>query len=256
VVDWSGRKSNESDAIWLAECIDGELIRLESGRTRVEVVDELVRTITEHSAAAQSVLIGLDFSFSFPAWFVQSLGCHTQLDLWTTVATHGETWLQQCEPPFWGRPGKPRPSETESRHQFRRTEVQTQSVSGIRPKSTFQIGGAGSVGTGSIRGMPHLVTLQEAGAAIWPFDQPGDITVCEVYPRLWTGPVVKSSPDARRQYLTEYQITPPAAALTSEDAFDAFVSALMISRLASGPPRITLDAEQQLEGMIYDPGHQ
>ena len=41
-------------------------------------------------------------------------------------------------------------------------------LTSVRPKSTFQIGGAGAVGTGSLRGMPHLLTLREAGCAVWP----------------------------------------------------------------------------------------
>ena len=45
-------------------------------------------------------------------------------------------------------------------------------VRGIAPKSVFQIGGAGSVGTASLRGMPVLQRLREAGFAVWPFDRP------------------------------------------------------------------------------------
>jgi hypothetical protein len=263
VVDWSGRLSNEANAIWLAECDDGQLIRLESGRSRVEIVDELVRSIRLLHSQRQPCLIGLDFSFSFPAWFVTQHGCASAIDLWPLVKHHGENWLQQCAPPFWGRPGKSRPVDNPNQPQFRATENQTESVSGIRPKSTFQIGGAGSVGTGSIRGMPYLSTLREAGAAIWPFDESQHgLTVCEVYPRLWTGPVTKSSASARRKYLEDRQISPPDpvidSVINSEDAFDAFVSALMISQRQVGPKPVANDTNPesnifQLEGKIFTP---
>jgi hypothetical protein len=266
VVDWSGRLSKEADAIWLAECVDGQFIRLESGRSRVEVVAELVRSIGLLRSQQQRCLIGLDFSFSFPAWFVAQHGCTSATDLWPLVKLHGEDWLHECAPPFWGRPAKSRPLDDPRRPQFRATENETESVSGIRPKSTFQIGGAGSVGTGSIRGMPFLSDLQQAGAAIWPFDQPQHwATVCEVYPRLWTGPVTKSSRGARRKYLEDRQINAPDYAIdsviNSEDAFDAFISALMISLQQAGPQPVENNTKPesnivQLEGKIFAPGPQ
>jgi hypothetical protein len=108
-------------------------------------------------------------------------------------------------------------------------------VGGVRPKSTFQIGGAGSVGTGSVRGWPALIRLREAGFAIWPFDLPASPPVAvEIYPRLFTGPVVKSSASARADLLdARYPALPPRLrdhAVASEDAFDAAVSALAMSR--------------------------
>jgi hypothetical protein len=252
VVDWSGRAKNESAYIWLAEALDGELVRLESGRTRATVIAELVRYATELIETNEQCLIGLDFSFSFPAWFIRKHNCANATEMWPIVAEHGETWLRECKPPLWGRPGKPRPAGPE---QFRQTEHDTESVHGISPKSTFQIGGAGSVGTGSIRGMPFLPLLQAAGCAIWPFDPPKTITVCEVYPRLSTGPVVKSSIDARRAYFHARAMPLHPTATESEDAFDAFFSALTISSLPSWsfPQHVPADGTAELEGMIFDP---
>src|SRR6202012_1913196 len=42
-------------------------------------------------------------------------------------------------------------------------------MKGITAKSPFQIGGSGSVGTGSLRAMPALLRLREAGFRVWPF---------------------------------------------------------------------------------------
>ena len=81
----------------------------------------------------------------------------------------GERWLAECAATVLGaaRPAAARPPSS-----CGSTEAAMAAVGGIRPKSTFQIGGAGSVGTGSVRGWPALVRLREAGFAIWPFDQP------------------------------------------------------------------------------------
>ena len=41
-IDWSGRATGERRHLWTAEAHAGELLRLEAGRTRDEVIDELV----------------------------------------------------------------------------------------------------------------------------------------------------------------------------------------------------------------------
>jgi hypothetical protein len=42
-VDWSGRAGAEQrQTIWMAEAIEGELVRLEGGRTRTELVELLI----------------------------------------------------------------------------------------------------------------------------------------------------------------------------------------------------------------------
>src|SRR5207249_2523855 len=131
--------------------------------------------------------------------------------------------------PFWGRKGSGKPAGQEH---FRRTELEVPPVGpgAIRPKSVFQIGGAGAVGTGSIRGMALLARLRREGFSIWPFDQAGWPRAVEIYPRLLTGPVAKSVQSARTGYLTRLGWPADAAlrerAASTEDAFDAAVSAL------------------------------
>ena len=69
-IDWSGRASGERRHLWTAEADAGELVRLEAGRTRAEVVDELVARVDD----ADGVVVGFDFSFSLPAWFLRARG--------------------------------------------------------------------------------------------------------------------------------------------------------------------------------------
>ena len=204
-VDWSGAVIGAQHRIWLAEASEpGALDRLESGRTRLALTSHL-RAELDHDP---QVVVGLDFGFAFPAWFMRQLGVSSGPELWAHVAEHGERWLAECAPPFWGRAARPRPF-TQDAH-FRRTELSVPRLSGIAPKSMFQIGGAGSVGTGSIRGMPLLHALHTAGAHVWPFDPPGWPLVLEIYPRLLTGPVVKSHAPSRQSFLDQHYPAPAA----------------------------------------------
>lgn len=251
-VDWSGATHGAHHRIWLAETSrPGQLVRLECGRDRAAMAALLAET------RGQSV-VGLDFSFGVPAWFAEQLGADSGPAVWRRVAEQGEAWLATCPSPFWGRPGRPRPRLAGSA--LRQTELDVPRTAGIAPKSIFQVGGAGAVGTGSIRGMPLLICLQQAGAAIWPFDPPGWPLVVEIYPRLLTGPVHKANPSARRALLERrYPRLDPAhlaAASASEDAFDAAVSALVMREhaddLASLPAEC--DVLARLEGRIWHPG--
>jgi hypothetical protein len=251
-VDWSGAATGASSRIWLAHVRDGELVELRNGRSRGELVDALVAL---RAACPDGLAVGLDFSFSFPAWFARAQSCTTINEIWRTVAREGEQWLRACAPPFWGRPGRPRPPLPAH---LRRAE-EAIAVGGIRPKSIFQIGGAGSVGTGSLRGMPHLPRLRAAGYSIWPFDPASPFIVLELYPRLFTGPVHKSDPVQRARHWegVPWRVAPAFAAsiIASEDAFDAAISALAMydHRAELAALRPSADPVTLLEGDVWCP---
>lgn len=170
-IDWSGRATGAERVLWTAHVRDGRLLALEDGRDRTAAIDAVIAL----GGRCDALLVGLDFSFSFPAWWCAARGWRTAPEVWAAMRDEGEGLLAACAPPLWGRPG--------TRAQtlgppLRRTEAQHPGA-----KSTFQIGGAGAVGTGAIRGMPHLLRLRDAGFAVWPFDPAGPRTVVEVYPR-------------------------------------------------------------------------
>ncbi len=177
--------------------------------------------------------------------------------LWALAMREAENWLRECAPPFWGRPGKGKPVGVE---QFRHADRTVPRVGGIVPKPVFQIGGAGAVGTGSLRGMPILHRLRTAGFAIWPFDPPGWPRVVEIYPRLLTGKVTKSSATARAAYLAAQRWALPPALLAqaagSEDAFDAAISALLMARHAADLADLPATSDPLIlrEGAIWHPG--
>jgi hypothetical protein len=253
-VDWSGDARAAHRRIRVAAAVPGRLLGVRSGLDR-DAVTELVLA----RAADGPLVVGLDFSFGLPAWFARERGCGDVSALWDLVARDGEHWLPACRPPFWGRGATPRPPADPARPAFRVTEERAR-ADGLAPGSTFQIGGAGAVGTGSLRGMPHLARLRRAGLAVWPFDDAGEATVIEIYPRVHTGPVVKRSPTARRAVVQADPRIPPALredVVASEDAFDAALSALAMAEHRDelrGLRRAPADAAEAIEGALWRPG--
>jgi hypothetical protein len=254
-IDWSGARIGARRTIWLAEVHGDAVVRLENGRTREDIGDVLIAWADRD----RRLVIGLDFAFSLPEWFLVERGLLDGPALWALAVAQAEAWLAECRPPFWGRPGTKRPPLAAH---SRWTEEATPAVGGIRPKSVFQVGGAGAVGTGSLRGMPLLHRLHAAGFHIWPFDQPGWPLVVEIYPRLLTGAATKSKGERRAAYLAARYSSLTAgvlaAATGSEDAFDACISALVMARhrsqLAALPP--VVDPLIRREGLIWHPDWQ
>ncbi len=251
-VDWSGERGGGAKTTWLAEIFEGQVIRLENGRTRDQLADELIRATRRHP----DTIVGLDFAFSFPEWFVRQLGASNHAALCHLVSLNGEKWLHECQSPFWGRPGVRNPKSGE---EFRKTELGVGRLVGGQSKSVFQIAGAGTVGTGSISGMPVLAKLRDAGLAIWPFDEAVLPAVVEIYPRLLTGPVKKSNGAERARYLgVNYPNLNDGfrvQAGSSEDAFDALVSALVMWQSIAELPPIGRgsSAAAAIEGEIWAP---
>ena len=254
-VDWSGALSGAQRKICLAEARGGRLLRVEGGRDREQVVAHLA----EAARRDPQLAVGLDFAFGFPAWFARARGLETVEETWALAAREGEAWLRDCPFPFWGRPGVPRPDYGADRSPFRRTESEAPPLEGIHPKSVFQVGGAGTVGTGSLRGMPHLPALRAAGFALLPFDPPRGPLAFEIWPRLLSGPVNKSDGVTRWTWLQfRFPDQDPdlvRRAAETEDSFDAAVSALMLDRFLRGSSTFPTarDEVDRIEGRIWRP---
>lgn len=254
-VDWSGAAVGARRKIWLCEVEAGRVRRLEAGRSREELIDHLI----EEAGRRPDFVVGLDFAFSFPAPFLRKRLHSEVATVWKEAALRGEDWLARCpNPPFWGKPGKRKPRFDDGVLQ-RRTEHSLAQETGAKPFSVFQIGGVGAVGVGSIRGMPLLTRLREAGFAIWPFDRPHLPLVVEIWPRIFIGAVRKSRPVERRRLLeSRYQdLAEPffRDAAESDDAFDALVSALEMDRYRPEMERLerAQDEVTALEGAIWRP---
>ena len=295
-IDWSGRvdAAGQRRHIWAGVWTRGAsgkvTVRLENGRTR----DEMATWLIELAHETPRMVVGIDLCFSYPAWFVREQGCADLIDFWRIVAGgRGEEWLQAAragdahDVRFWGKPHKRPPAfcgegfRTMFRHADWDNKIaqalengdpeRAAKMKGITPKSPFQIGGSGSVGTGSLRGMPVLLRLHESGFRVWPVEDAafGDVPkplLVEIYTRLMTGAVAKSNPEARKRYLAERRRQDVLFADVgravmkkaegSEDAFDALLTALEMVRHAAEFPglRATRDEQLQLEGNTWRPG--
>ena len=238
--------------IALAEARDGRLLRLEGGRDREAMAAHLL----DLARAGEAVLVGLDFAFSLPEWFLAERGCASGPELWALAAAEGETWLRECRPPFWGRPGTRKPDLPAH---FRAADEEVPASGGIRPKSPVQIGGAGAGGPGAHPGLPLLRPREAGGYSVWPFDPLRLPAVVEIYPRILTGEVVKSDAAARFAFLAARcpGIDPALReiAASDENAFDAAVSALAMDarrgELLSLPA--ARDGRERREGRIWLP---
>jgi hypothetical protein len=292
-VDWSGDKGpGQRKKIWAGVWTAAKgKVTLESGRTR----EELFAWLVDMAAETPRMVVGIDCCFSFPAWFLAEHRCATAFDFWRHVAAgQGEHWLaRECEEiardeRFWGAPHK-RPEQFcgEGLHRsMRMTDMENKitprlnggdperaaKMFGITPKSPFQIGGSGSVGTGSLRAMPFLLRMREEGFRVWPFEgssitakEPKPLLV-EMYTRLLTGAVKKSNASARREYLLAKKEADAAyralsrgviaKALDSEDAFDALICCMEMVRWRGEFTglKATRDKVLRLEGITWRPG--
>jgi len=151
-------------------------------------------------------------------------------------------------------PGKPNP------HPVDRLYRRTDRDAGMgAAKSIFQIGGAGAVGTGSIRGMPQLLTLAEQDVQIWPFSADGWPRVVEIYPRALTGRRGRAAGQRGTRTCAPAFPTSPTDLLERaagwEDAFDAAVSGLMMGAHEDQFHALTQasDPDYAIEGRIWRP---
>jgi len=250
-VDWSGnaKKDDQRKKIQLARVENGVPHPPESGRTRQEVCNYLI----DGAKKDHNLVVGLDFAFSFPSWFLKEKHIPETVGLWEKSQNEGERWVRTY--PFWWSRGSKKPT-----HPFRKTEKQVKASGKGQPESVFKLVGSKQVGRGSVRGMPHLFQLHEAGFAIWPFDKPQLPMAVEIYPKiLQKSQVTKTDPSSRESYIEKHHGHLPEEwrqkTVQNDDAFDAAVSALVMWEYFDELIRLpeVLDPEYRLEGIIWHP---
>ena len=213
VLDWSssGVPKLGKDSVWLGVAQNGQ-VQAENHATRAAAYDALHRLVADTLAAGETLLLGVDFSLGYPQGFGRALmGDDRPLALWGWMAAqitdspnnaHNLRMVAAQanaafagDGPFWGNgakadiPGLPRkkPQLTAGLAEFRATEIAAQKA-GLRPKSCWQLAGAGAVGAQAMVGLHWLEKLRHAFAgqvAVWPFEQAtAPIVIVEVYPAL------------------------------------------------------------------------
>jgi hypothetical protein len=224
-VDWSGARRPEK-VLWLAEVVHGRLTQLRCGLGREAVGDLLIA----EAERDPELVVGLDFAFSVPRWYLAEQGLASVRELWAALGPRAADLIASPRAPFWGRAGKAAAGLTRER-EFRRTDRAHPPA-----KSVFQLVGAGQVGSGTLHGFGLLERFADAGFAVWPFADVRTPLVVEIYPRSllarWPG-------DEQWE---------------NEHARDAAVSALVLDRHVDELLALRADSEYALEGRIWTPG--
>lgn len=215
VVDWSAnsRPSRGRDSIWIA-VLEGDRISTTNPSTRTEAagqLDEVCRRVGR-------TLVGVDFSLGYPTGTAAALDLdgipwRSTWELLTElvedaddntnnrfeVAAELNARLGAGPGPFWGCPPRRRTSRLTTTKVDPSPLAEWRGVEhvlrrrGLRPFSSWQLLGAGSVGSQSLLGIPRIVRLEraltEAGrtVAVWPFsgvEPTADVVVAEVWPSL------------------------------------------------------------------------
>jgi hypothetical protein len=210
VVDRSANSTPKRgrDSIWIA-VRDSSGVALSNPSTRLEA--EVI--LTDLLVADARTLVGVDFSLGFPAGTAGCLGLEGPS--WASmaaelgrlvdddsrnrnnrfeVASHLNARMGGAPGPFWGCPPKVASASLTTTKpppgalaEWRIVESALRER-GHRPFSSWQLLGAGAVGSQSLLGIPTIMRLRErlgGRLAVWPFE-PIDsaIVVAEVWPSL------------------------------------------------------------------------
>lgn len=220
VVDWSAssRPKRGRDSIWIA-VLDGDGVSTTNPATRAAAavaLDDLCRR-------SGRTLLGVDFSLGYPVGTASALGLsgvpwRATWELLTAlivdtddntnnrfeVAAELNARVGAGPGPFWGCPSSRRSEmlsttkvDPTPMDEWRRVERRLRRR-GLRPFSSWQLLGAGSVGSQSLLGIPRLQRLERVLIAadrtvdVWPFTCVGpptaDVVIAEVWPSLHPHP--------------------------------------------------------------------
>jgi hypothetical protein len=222
VVDWSANSAPKRgrDSIWIA-IHDGARCRLENPSTRAAAEHLLCDLL--HSDHVPT-LLGVDFSLGYPAGTAERLGlvgspwaamacmlAGTIVDRPDNrnnrfeAASRLNQRMSDAATPFWGCPrGRATPTLGPTKPvppvppaplaEWRLVEEQMR-LEGLRPFSSWQLTGAGAVGSQSLMGIPMIMRLIETmprRADVWPMTTglqtprltAGSVVIVEVWPSM------------------------------------------------------------------------
>ncbi|MEM6440221.1 MAG: precorrin-8X methylmutase [Pseudomonadota bacterium] len=220
IVDWSSASVPKTgkDSIWIAWHAAGEDAprALENPPTRAGAEAALLALLSAEAAAGRRVLVGFDFPFGYPEGFAEAaFGASGWRAVWGGLCEQVQerpgnlnnrlavaAQINRRLPgdgPFWGHPptqrhdGLPtlKPKGDAVLPEWRAVEIEAR-ARGARPKSCWQLNGAGAVGGQVLTGIPAVARLRgalDAAAQVWPFEtglaEPdAPIVFAEIYPSL------------------------------------------------------------------------
>ena len=241
-MNWSGQAdiAGQRRAIWTATARDGALTSLATGRDRREAVGAVLDAL----AAEPATIVGLDFAFSWPRWYLDARGLGEAEGAWEQAATLAPLASRDLPRPFWGAGIRPlREAGLDAREAYRVTEQAADAASAgarVEPSTRAATGPSASSRSAGCR---SCAICWRAGAAVWPFDAPAGTApvVAEIFPRMIARGLAPPSAGRGAAFRARVVGALPEAALgrvagardrtlASQDAFDAAVSAIALSR--------------------------
>lgn len=242
MVDWSAaaKPALGPNSIWIGVLMKDARLKLQFKAANIDTrlkarafIEDIVAKLTKRG---DKVLLGFDFSLGYPAGTAKALGLDTVKQApWAAIHSHLATrykdkpdnnsrprfaiaaglnyTISKGPYPFWGAPPTDRATTLSATKpdfagqplaEYRLAEQHLRSVPGASPKSCWQLYGAGSVGSQSLTGIPHVHALRQAWpkARVWPFEigeggpltaemlEGVEVVIAEIYPSL-----VKPAPE-------------------------------------------------------------
>lgn len=212
VLDWSaaGKPTPArpvADAVWLGVA-DAGGTGAHYFRTRAAAETALRALIAQALETGETLLVGADFPFGYPAGFARALtGRDGALSLWPhlaglirdTEANENNRFrvaqdLNGRFPglgPFWGRPthldlpGLPARGTDRTFRWSPALRACEAAAPGVQ--EVWKLYTTGSVGSQALLGIPALQRLRLAfpgRVTVWPFEPPGPVVLAEVWPSL------------------------------------------------------------------------
>ncbi|WP_084396036.1 hypothetical protein [Henriciella aquimarina] len=234
IVDWSaaGKPAQGANSVWIGALARDARLKFHfqsaNPSTRLQAREIVAGLAERFTARGDKVLIGFDFGLGYPAGTAEAIGLDTAAKpAWQAMHDHlsskvrerpdnsntrfaiaaGLNYAMTKGPlPFWGAPARDQITTLTGQkgdfsdspvEEFRLCEQWVRKTHKSKPKSMWQLYGAGSVGSQSLLGIPSMQALRQRlpNSKIWPFEtgfepleadalEETNIVFAEVYPSL------------------------------------------------------------------------
>ena len=233
IVDWSAasKPALGANSVWIGALARNARLKFQfqaANPSTRKKARELIQGLVERFVKrGDKVLVGFDFSLGYPAGTAELAGLSKDKPAWQAMHDHLASKVKETDDnsntrfavaaslnyamskgplPFWGAPARDRLTTLTSTkgnfddialEEYRRVESWVRENYKAKPKSSWQLYGAGSVGSQSLLGIPTVHALRHSlpNSKIWPFEtglkpmdaealDGVDVVFAEVYPSL------------------------------------------------------------------------